>query len=284
MNPELESASLWEYFKELGCDELPSINERDAEVFLRHRVMCRECRGFDDCKERGYVMLFSLSPDKKTAYPAYAQCAFKKAHDARRKSEKLFLEAAIPLGLQRCRLENYVTEGLGESVKRARNVAMATARSAHSLVLAGDVGTGKTHLAAGIVHAALAQGRDALFISAIGYLERLKSTFEKKQTDLYMEMVDHVKSVSCLAVDDFGAERPSVWTIARLYDVINTRVERGAQTIVTTNYTHAGAMIRRLDADMEGAKRIVSRLISFGWVIVEGKDYRGRNCVRYIDR
>jgi DNA replication protein DnaC len=138
------------------------------------------------------------------------------------------------------------------------------------------VGTGKTHLAAAIARAALAQGRAAFFISAIGYLERLQSTFEKKRTDMYAEMVDHVKAVNCLVIDDLGAERPSAWTIARLYDVINARVERGAQTVVTTNYPNAPALIRRLESDPFGAKRIVSRLVSFGWLTVKGEDYRGR--------
>jgi DNA replication protein DnaC len=89
-------------------------------------------------------------------------------------------------------------------------------------------------------------------------------------------MVDHVKAVSCLVIDDLGAERPSAWTIARLYDVINARVERGVQTIVTTNYSTAPALIRRLESDPFGARRIVSRLVSFGWLTVEGEDYRGR--------
>jgi DNA replication protein DnaC len=89
-------------------------------------------------------------------------------------------------------------------------------------------------------------------------------------------MVDHVKSVSCLVIDDLGAERPSAWTIARLYDVINARVERGIQTVVTTNYPNAPALVQRLGSDPFGARRIVSRLVSFGWLTVEGEDYRSR--------
>jgi DNA-binding transcriptional ArsR family regulator len=87
-------------------------------------------------------------------------------------------------------------------------------------------------------------------------------------------MVDYVKSVDCLAIDDFGAERPSAWTIARLYDVINARVERETQTIVTTNYPTAHTLAQRLASDPFGAKRIVSRLVSFGWATIEGRDYR----------
>jgi DNA replication protein DnaC len=87
-------------------------------------------------------------------------------------------------------------------------------------------------------------------------------------------MVNHVKSVSCLAIDDFGAEKPSEWAIERLYDVINTRVERGLQTVITTNFTSAPALLRRMSSDPMGAARIVSHLVSFGWFSIEDEDYR----------
>ena len=100
MNQALEP--LMEYFKELGCEELPSINARDAETFIRHRAMCRECQGIDNCKEKGYVSLFSLSFDKKTAYSGLASCPHRKAREVQRKSEKLFFEASIPPAMQKC--------------------------------------------------------------------------------------------------------------------------------------------------------------------------------------
>jgi DNA replication protein DnaC len=201
-------------------------------------------------------------------------CLQRRIQDGLRKSAKIFSDAAIPPALRECTLENYVTTGRSESIQRAKKEAIRAARTSCSLVLCGSVGAGKTHLAVAIVRFALAQGRSALFISAIGYLERLKSTFGEKRTDLYMKMVDHVKSVDCLAVDDFGAEKPSAWTIARLYDVINARIERGTQTIVTTNSFDPGALVHRLEADTEGGKRIVSRLLYLGWVTIKGDDYR----------
>jgi DNA replication protein DnaC len=201
-------------------------------------------------------------------------CIRRKVRDAWRKSAGPFSEAAIPPGLQRCGLENYLAAGRGESIERAKNKAKKAAQTGSSLVLAGGVGTGKTHLAAAIVRASLNQGRTGLFISAIGYLERLKSTFEQRQADLYAKMTEHVKSVDCLAIDDLGAEKPSSWTIERLYDVINSRIEQGVQTIVTTNFLDPAALARRLDADPEGARRIVSRLVSFGWLTMKGDDYR----------
>jgi DNA replication protein DnaC len=269
MNPDL-----WNYFRNLGCEEPPEVNERDGELFLRHLALCRECPGIDDCRERGCVMRAFLAPDKRSARIAMGPCPRRQARDARRRTERLFSEAALPPGLRECSLKNYVTTERGESVERAKNGAKKAVQMGSSLVLAGGVGTGKTHLAAAIVQAALAQGRNALFISAIGYLEHLKSTFEKRRTDLYQEMVDHVKRVSCLAIDDFGAEKPSEWAMERLYDVINARVERKGQTIVTTNFPNSSALMRHISSDFFGARRIASRLFSFGWIFIEGEDYR----------
>ncbi|MDR3230137.1 MAG: ATP-binding protein [Synergistaceae bacterium] len=271
MNPEL-----WDYFRNLGCETLPEVDERDGELFLRHLSLCRQCPGLDDCGERGCVMQVFLTPDRKAARIAMGLCPLKKARDALRRSEKLFSKAAIPPALRECGLENFITTGRNESIRRAKIEAERAVRTLCSLVLAGGVGTGKTHLAAAIVRAALAQGRTALFISAIGYLEHLKSTFETKRTGLYPEMVDHVKRVSCLAIDDLGAEKPSEWAIERLYDVINTRIEWKLQTIVTTNFPGASALAQRLSADPFGARRIVSRLCSFGWLSIESEDYRIR--------
>jgi DNA replication protein DnaC len=264
----------WDYLREFGCEKPPEVREQDEKLFLRHRALCRECSGLENCRENGYTLRISRSSDKSRTYLAMGPCKFRLARDILRRSEKLFSEAAIPLILRECSFENYAAEGRSESVRHAKFMAKRAAETGSSLVLAGAVGTGQTHLAAALGRMALTQGHAAFFISALGYLERLKSTFEGNRSSLYAEMVDHVKTVNCLIIDDLGAERPSTWTIARLYDVINARVERELQTIVTTNYPNALALIQRLGSDPFGARRIVSRLVSFGWLTVEGEDYR----------
>jgi DNA replication protein DnaC len=271
MNMGFEDSS-----RELACGYLLESNARDGEILLRHRALCRECPGLDHCKEHGWIMQPFLEPGKKIARLGMGPCLLRKKSIEQRKTEKLFLEAEIPPSLRRCSLANYVTDGRNESVRRAKFAAENAIQTGCSLVLAGRSGTGKTHLAAAIAQGVLLQGRSALFISAIGYLEHLKSTFETRRADLYPEMVNHVKSVNCLVLDDFGAEKPSEWSMERLYDVINTRIERELQTVITTNFASAPDLIRRMSSDPMGAARIVSRLVSFGWLSIEDGDYRIR--------
>jgi DNA replication protein DnaC len=268
------NAENWDTLKIISCDEPLELNERDGELFLRHQAMCRECAGLDKCRERGWIMQSVMQPDKNRLRIGMGPCLLRKRQNEERKIQKLFSQAAIPLGLQKCSLDNFVTTGMGKSVKRAKLEAENAIETSCSLVLAGGIGVGKTHLAAAIVRGVILQGRSAMFISALGYLEHLKNTFENSVADLYHAMTDHVKSVNCLAIDDFGAEKPSEWTIERLYDLINTRIERNLQTIITTNYVSAPALIKRMSANPLGAQSIVSRLFSFGWLPIEGEDYR----------
>jgi DNA replication protein DnaC len=268
------NAELMDYFRGLGCNELPEVDEQDARMFLRQRSLCRECPGLDGCREHGSLAVLALTQDKARAYIAIGTCKLRKARDLARRAERLFAEAAIPASLRGCRLENYVTQGRGEDIERAKAAAARAIETGCSLVLGGAVGTGKTHLAAAIARAALDRGGSALFISAIGYLHRLKSTFDKKQASLYAEMVDHVKTVNCLVIDDLGAEKPTSWTVERLYDVINARMEQQMQTVITTNFTDTADLLEHLKSDSMGGMRIASRLIAIGWLTIEGEDYR----------
>lgn len=263
---------LIEYFEGLGCAEVPDVNPRDELEFLRSRAACRSCPGLNLCLSRGSVSSFILSADGTRASLAVGPCKQKKAQNAMLKAEKLFAEAAIPPSLQVCTLEGYVTDGLGDDIAKAKTIVAKTIEDGASLVLSGDVGTGKTHLAVTIAQAALKRGASALFISAITYLERLRKTFEKKQNSSYAAMVEHAKSVDCLVVDDLGAEKPSPWSVERIYDVLNTRVEQSLQTVVTTNLTGYQELADHLGG--VGGVRIASRLMSLGWLRISGSDYR----------
>lgn len=271
---------LVEHFRNMGCDVsgggLPEIAERDAEIFLRSRASCKSCSGLENCRERGSVAHLFLTQDRKQAGIMLRPCNLQKIRSATRKTERLFSESAIPPGLRACRLQNFVTAGLSEDVARAKNKAAAAAGTGTSLVLSGSVGTGKTHLASAIAQEALARGCSAFFISAVGYLLRLKSTFEKRQTERYVDMIDHVKGVDCLVIDDLGAENPTTWAVEQLYDILNARIEHQKQTVVTTNLRNAGDLARHMEANPPAAARIASRLISMGWLIIDGEDYRAR--------
>ena len=97
------------------------------------------------------------------------------------------------------------------------------------LIFWGEVGTGKTYIAAAIANALLDKGyrvlmKDFTEISNI-------SAFD---TDEY---VRSLSSYALLILDDFGAERTSEFAMQNVFNVVTRRWESGKPLIVTTNKT-----------------------------------------------
>ena len=134
------------------------------------------------------------------------------------------------------------------------------------LVLSGRIGSGKTHLAAAVGNARLAEGDVVLFITAPDLLDHLRSTYGPSSEVGYDEQFDRIRSAQLLILDDLGAENPSPWAGEKLYQLLNHRHSQNLPTVITTN----------VDLDtMEG--RIRSRLLDeaiIRHVEISAPDYR----------
>lgn len=131
-------------------------------------------------------------------------------------------------------------------------------------MLTGRVGNGKTHLVRGVAHEVRAQYRTVLYTSVPYLLEHLRGP-----TGADMEMVLKAMIQADVVVwDDLGAEKPTDWTLDRLYLLLDARYEAEKPVLVTSNGSPA-QLEQRLGA------RIVSRLMEMGPVWeVPGVDYR----------
>lgn len=103
----------------------------------------------------------------------------------------------------------------------------------NGLIILGNVGSGKTHLAAAIANDFVDRGIKALFGTFQTHLENIKSEFER--TGRNRELAK-IKAVSILVIDDLGKEHKSEWTQSILYDIVNYRYEHLLPTIITTNF------------------------------------------------
>lgn len=131
------------------------------------------------------------------------------------------------------------------------------------LLFTGAYGTGKTHLAAALVKTMAQEGKDAYFVPWADYLEELKTNWESRATKF--------KAADFLALDDVDKYKPSDWSKALLYQILNHRYNRGTPTLLTTNQP-----VNRLERYVGGA--LYSRLIEAVWRVVtfDGPDYRKR--------
>lgn len=111
------------------------------------------------------------------------------------------------------------------------------------LLLLGDAGLGKTHLALAIANEVIARGYDVIYCSSAAALRRIEE--ERLNRELEGGTLESLKKCSLLIFDDLGAEYVNQYTLSVLYDLINSR--RGARrlTVYTTNLIAEGAMMRR---------------------------------------
>ncbi len=135
------------------------------------------------------------------------------------------------------------------------------------LVLFGNCGCGKTHLAAAIGNRALQRDIPVIFTVVPDLLDHLRSTFGPSSDVAYDERFETIRSVPLLILDDLGTENTTAWAREKLFQIINHRYNHRLPTIITLN--------RKLE---EIEPRIVSRISDLslhdGIVSMPAADYR----------
>lgn len=103
------------------------------------------------------------------------------------------------------------------------------------LVLIGNSGTGKTHLAAGIANHWQRSGGEVMFVAAPDLLDYLRKTFGAGSNVTFDEQFQQVKEAPLLVLDDLGAvDHNKAWVREKLLQIIKHRYIRKLPTVITT--------------------------------------------------
>ncbi len=111
-------------------------------------------------------------------------------------------------------------------------------RPQRGVLLQGNVGSGKTHLAAAAVNYLLErERRNLLFTGATDFFEELKSSFDadEESKSKAWRLQQKVKKVPFLVIDDLGSHNFSDWARSVLFTILNYRLNEMQTTIITTN-------------------------------------------------
>ncbi|MCI5575055.1 MAG: ATP-binding protein [Clostridiales bacterium] len=144
-------------------------------------------------------------------------------------------------------------------------------KSSKSIALFGGTGLGKTHLSTAAAKVIIERGFDVVYTGAIGMFSDFeKVRFGNASGRESGENTDRYFDCDLLIIDDLGSEVANQFTVSCLYDVINTRINKGLPMILSTNLRQEELRQRYWD-------RITSRIFGeFVTLMLTGTDVRAK--------
>lgn len=236
-------------------------------------LYCGKCRTAKQYRESDW-----LGTGEERLLPVSCECAraerrrFEermKAEDRRRELDKL-RRAGFPDAEMRKWCFSDDDGGSGKAMDVAHryvdNFATMLDRG-KGLLLYGNVGSGKSYIAACIANALIDRGTPCMMTNFARIVNQLSESFDGRQ-----RYIDNLNRFDLLVIDDLAAERDTEYMWENVMNVIDSRYRAGLPLVVTTNLTlddfRAPSDIKR--------ERVYSRLVEMCIPVkVAGKDRRG---------
>ena len=200
--------------------------------------------------------------------------------------------AGIPEGFSHARLDNLKQSPTNANglliAKRFTQDFIPGKRETRGLMLTGSVGTGKTHLAVGVLRDLVERlGIEARFVDVRELLERIKASYDDQSRETQAGILKPILCADLVLIDELGAARPSDWVFETIELLIGGLYNHQVPVIVTTNLPNSPAaaassndygraMRQETLADRIGA-RMWSRLQQMCVAVdMTGPDWRGK--------
>ncbi len=155
------------------------------------------------------------------------------------------------------------------NLKVSREFVEGFGRGSSNLLLIGTTGTGKTHLSTAIAREIISRGFDVLYDSTQNIVAAFENDRFHSGYGQHEQASDKYLECDLLILDDLGTEFVNQFTVSCLYNLINTRQNRGLSTIISTNLS-----AEELAGKYEG--RIYSRIVGCDYKVLffRGRDHR----------
>ena len=229
------------------------------EDYLEVRYTCSKCRDtgfvggyYCDC----YKQLIKDTAKNELAAPSQIKkCTF-----------DLFDVSVYP-DIEDEVLEMSQREHMTNVLNYCRDYAKYFTKSADGLIMLGKTGLGKTHLSLAIASKVIDKGYNVYYGSVPSVMNKLEKEHFGKATN-EESLLDEICESDLLILDDLGAEFSTQFTVAQLYNILNTRMINNLPTIISTN-------LNMREIEEKYSQRVASRIVgNFNPIQFCGRDVR----------
>lgn len=110
-------------------------------------------------------------------------------------------------------------------------------RQTRGILFFGEVGRGKTHLAAAIANSLIAELYTVMFGNITNIISLIRATYNRDSQLTEGEILNVLTKADLLVLDDLGKENHSDNTISLIYQLVNRRYEDNRLLVATSNLT-----------------------------------------------
>jgi DNA replication protein DnaC len=154
----------------------------------------------------------------------------------------------------------------------AKEQVMTAAKEGRSIILMGNPGRGKTHLAAAYLNYWMQErGKAGVFVSLVDLMSALRRTIRATEGPDWDTLLDRYVQADLLVLDDLGQEKATEKVSEVVFHLLNSRINQRKPTVITTNYD-----LKSLSTIAGYPPSICSRLAGFERVTWDSGDYRLR--------
>lgn len=227
-----------------SIDIINTINARISRQYSEHEgdyrngnglLMCGKCHSEKECT------LTRPDGTTKTVHCA-CKCSVaqheKEAEEKRKRDRMQYLDSMRRTGFPDAEMREWTFTKSDHTDQRNENIARkyvanfdAMRKQGTGLLLCGQVGTGKSFLAACIANELINQGTPCLMTNFSRIISRVSEKFGGDQ-----KYLDDLNRFDLLIIDDLGAERDTEFTWEKVMNVIDARYRAGLPLIITTNF------------------------------------------------
>lgn len=228
---------------ENGIDVINTINTRATRQYSENEgdyrnedglLMCGKCHTQKECvltRKDGTIRTVRCACNCSVAQNA------REAEEKRKRDRMQYLDSMRRTGFPDAEMREWTFAKSDHTDQRNETIARkyvanfnAMREQGTGLLLCGQVGTGKSFLAAAIANELISQGTPCLMTNFSRIISRVSEKFGGDQ-----KYLDDLNRFDLLIIDDLGAERDSDFTWEKVMNVIDARYRAGLPIIITTN-------------------------------------------------